>query len=338
MRIVVTGASGNIGTALLRRLTADGHSVVGIARRRPPDAQPYAKAEWVLADVGERSGQQALAPAFRSADAVVHLAWLIQPSHDRELLRRTNQDGTRAVAQAAQEAGVQHLVHVSSIGTYAAAPGRTVDESWAHTGIPTSSYSVDKAACEAFLDGMQSDLAVARVRPTLVLQEDAASEIARYFLGPLVPISMLGRPALRVAPWPAGLAVQFVHADDVAAAIEVILNSGATGAFNVASDPPVDRAVFRQTFGSIGPSVPKPVLRTAADLTWRLHLQPTDAGWIDLGFDLPLMKTDRLRALGWAPTRPGPQVLSGFLTALQNRRGAAGPLLYPRRLLRGATR
>jgi nucleoside-diphosphate-sugar epimerase len=270
---------------------------------------------------------------FRGADAVVHLAWLIQPSHDREKLRRTNQDGTRSVAEAARAAGVRQLVHLSSIGTYAAAPGRTVDESWDNTGIPTSSYSVDKAACEALLDGFEADLAVARVRPTLVLHEDAAGEISRYFLGRLVPVSVLRSPVLRLGPWPAALAVQFVHADDVAAALELIVRTGAVGAFNVASDPPVDRDVFRDLFGGVGPSLPKPVLRAAADLSWRLHLQPTDAGWIDLAFGLPLIASDRLRGLGWAPSRPGPEVLRDFLAALRTGRGGAGPLLYPRRLL-----
>jgi nucleoside-diphosphate-sugar epimerase len=334
MRVVVTGASGNLGTALLRRLTAEGHSVVGISRRHPPEVAPYSAAEWVVADLAEPSGRERLVPAFRSADAVVHLAWLIQPSWNRELLRRTNQGGTRAVAEAAREAGVRHLVHLSSIGTYAAAPGRTVDETWDNSGIPTSSYSVDKAACEAFLDGFESSLAVTRVRPALVLQEDAASEISRYFLGRFVPASVLRQPVLRFGPWPADLAVQFVHADDVAAALELVLRTGATGAFNVASDPPVDRTVYRQVFGGVGPPLPKPVLRVAAELTWRLHLQPTDAGWVDLGFDLPLMDTRRVRELGWKPTRSGPDVLQSFVGALQNRRGGPGPLLYPRRVLR----
>jgi nucleoside-diphosphate-sugar epimerase len=286
-----------------------------------------------VADLGEPGAAADLTSAFRGADAVVHLAWLIQPSHDREALRRTNQDGTRAVAEAARAAAVRQLVHLSSIGTYAAAPGRTVDESWDRSGIPTSSYSVDKASCEDLLDGFEADLAVARVRPTLVLQEDAAGEISRYFLGRLIPVSALNRPVLRFGPWPAELSVQFVHADDVAAALDLILRTGATGAFNVASDPPVDRDVFRALFGGVGPSVPKPVLRAAATLTWRAHLQPTDAGWIDLGFDLPLMNTDRVRALGWTPTRSGPEVLRSFLAALQQRAGGAGPLLYPRRLL-----
>ena len=124
MRIVITGASGNVGTALLLALGGtDEHELVGISRRPAPDAPPYEWAEWVALDISAPDAEQKLTDAFRGADAVVHLAWLIQPSHDREVMRRTNQSGTLAVARAAVAAGVPHLVHQSSIGTYAPGAG-----------------------------------------------------------------------------------------------------------------------------------------------------------------------------------------------------------------------
>jgi len=53
MRVVITGASGNLGTALLRRLRADGHELVGVSRRRPPpDVEPYAGVRWYPLDLG----------------------------------------------------------------------------------------------------------------------------------------------------------------------------------------------------------------------------------------------------------------------------------------------
>jgi UDP-glucose 4-epimerase len=132
MRIVVTGASGNVGTALLRALSRDGrHDLVGVSRRRPPDAAPYARVQWYEADLSDReAAEPVLAEALRGADVVVNLAWMIQPSHDRELMRRTNVEGTRLVADAARKAKVAHLVHMSSIGTYSPGPGKRIDESW----------------------------------------------------------------------------------------------------------------------------------------------------------------------------------------------------------------
>ena len=78
MRVVVVGASGNIGTSLLEALRAEPEveSVLGLARRIPELEFP--RTEWARADVTTDD----LIPFFRGADAVVHLAWAIQPSRD----------------------------------------------------------------------------------------------------------------------------------------------------------------------------------------------------------------------------------------------------------------
>jgi nucleoside-diphosphate-sugar epimerase len=261
----------------------------------------------------------------------VHLAWLIQPSHDREQLRRVNQAGTEAVARAAVAAGVSHLVHQSSIGAYAPGPGREVDEHWPTSGIATSSYSVDKAAAEDIVSGVEDQLVVSRMRPALIFQDAAASEVTRYFLGPLVPSRVVRRGVLRWAPFPDALAFQVVHADDVAAAIALVLQSRAPGAFNVAAEPRIDRTVFRDVFGGVGPAAPPRVLRAAAWATWHARLQPTEPGWIDLAAQVPILKTDRLRPLGWSPRKDAATVLGRFVDAIGRGAGRPGPLLEPRR-------
>src|SRR3712207_2278672 len=96
MRVVVAGATGNVGTSVLRALAGeDGvDSVLGIARRMPRLSMP--KTEWAVADVASDD----LVRRFRGADAVVHLAWLIQPSRDAHALRRTNVHGSGRVFRA----------------------------------------------------------------------------------------------------------------------------------------------------------------------------------------------------------------------------------------------
>src|SRR4051794_41951165 len=91
LTVAVTGASGNLGTALLRRLTAPGSGVAevrGLARREPPDVAPYAGVRWHLTDLGESGSEAALAEFVEGADAVVHLAWALQPGRRPEDLRR----------------------------------------------------------------------------------------------------------------------------------------------------------------------------------------------------------------------------------------------------------
>src|SRR4051812_19420844 len=102
MRVVVVGATGNLGTSVLASLRDEARveSVLGVARRRPVLTVP--KVEWAQADIASSD----LVPLFRGADAVVHLAWLIQPSRDLDLLRRVNVDGSARVFRAVADAGV----------------------------------------------------------------------------------------------------------------------------------------------------------------------------------------------------------------------------------------
>src|SRR4051812_23195010 len=170
MRVVVTGATGNVGSSLVRALGADPgvSEIVGVARREPSWAPE--KTTWVTADV--EADRERLPQIFAGADAVVHLAWLIQPSRDRAELRRVNVAGSRAVFEAAAAAGVGTLVHASSIGAYSRGPkDRGVDESHPTEGTPSSFYSVDKVEAERALDAVEAahpEMRVARLRPALI--------------------------------------------------------------------------------------------------------------------------------------------------------------------------
>src|SRR5215203_3804593 len=220
VRIVITGASGNVGTALLRRLTGAGHDLVGVCRRPPGPVAPYDVATWHPLDL-----------AVRGADAVVHLAWGFQPSHDVAYLERVDVHGTRAVVGAAQGAGVAHLVHMSSLGAYSPGPDTggadqaRVDESWPTEGVPTLAYSRHKVAAERMLDDLERDHpkgpAVARMRPGLIVQRDSGSALLRYGVPAYLPSALLRH--LPLLPLDRGLVVQVVHTDDVADAVARVL-------------------------------------------------------------------------------------------------------------------
>src|SRR3954468_14625207 len=126
--VAVTCASGNVGTALLRRLAGSGAAEVrGLARRQPPDIAPYDGVRWHLTDLGEVASERVLPEFLEGADALVHLAWALQPGRHPEALRRVNVEGTRRVVRAAVAAGVGHVVHMSSLGAYA--PGASAPRS-----------------------------------------------------------------------------------------------------------------------------------------------------------------------------------------------------------------
>jgi len=235
MRVVIVGASGNAGTALLRRLSREPDmDLVGICRRLPPELPPYDVARWHALDVGSAQARRRLSQLFHGADAVVHLAWQIQPSHDQAVLHRTNVEGSRAVFGAVTDAGVPALLYASSVGAYGPGPkDRPVDEQWPTSGVAGSSYSRDKSTVEGILDSVDG-VRVVRLRPGLIFQRDVGTELARYFLGPFVPTRWLRAGRIPVVPSHPRLRLPAVHADDVAEAFLLALRGDAHGAFNIA--------------------------------------------------------------------------------------------------------
>ena len=354
MRVAVVGATGNAGTAVLRALhrRPEITEVVGIARRLPDQGvEPYDRAEWRSIDIAaastEEQATEELVDAFRGSDAVIHLAWLIQPNDRRELLRRVNVEGTRRVANATAAAGVDHLVVASSVGAYSPDDARAElpkngaepplrDESFPTEGISSSHYSVDKASQEDVLDAFEAehpDVMVTRLRPGLLFQADAASEIQRYFLGSSVPPQLLAPKSLPSLPLPAGLRLQALHTEDVGEAYAAAVIAKRPGAFNVCADDVLGPQDLADILTSNGHYVEGPAgLARAALVTGHATgAVPADAGWLDMGMQVPMMDNARAkRELGWAPTHSAADALSELLTGLAEGSGHASPPLVPR--------
>lgn len=335
MRVVVVGATGNVGISLLRALKdrPEVDHIVGVARRPPGNDEPAdfgfgGKVSWRQADLTSDD----LAPVFDGADAVVHLAWQIQPARRRSQLHLTNVHGSRRVFDAVLASGPQTLVYASSVGAYAPGPkDHAVDENWPHTGIASSSYSRDKATVEAMLDRLEAghpSLRVVRLRPALIFQRDAGTEIARYFLGPLVPRGAVRPRMLPVVPMPDVMRFQAVHTDDVAQAYVATLVRNVRGAFNIAADPVLDTAQLARLFNARPVHAPLRVVRALASATYALGLQPTDAGWVDMAALTPVMDTTRARhELGWQPRMSADAALLDLTEGIREKSTGPTPAL-----------
>lgn len=330
MRVVVTGATGNVGTSVLRALGNEPkvEEVVGLARRLPDLDLP--KVQWHAADIVSDD----LVPVFERADAVVHLAWLIQPSRDEAKLRAVNVDGSARVFDAVSKAGVTSLVYASSVGAYSPGPkDRFVDELWPTDGIESSFYARHKAEVERLLDEFERGepgVRVVRLRPALIFKGEAGTEIRRLFVGPFAPRTLFDRRLIPLVPRIERLRFQAVHTEDVAEAYRLAVVGTASGPFNIAADPVLDADELARALEARPVPVPAVAIRALAGITWRLRLQPTPPGWVDMALAVPLMDTALARTeLGWQPKRTSIEALRELLEGMRRGAGRETPPLDP---------
>lgn len=123
-RVLVTGASGLIGSHVVQALLESGYEPRGFARGPAPVASEAV--EWVFGDIRD---PRAVAGAASGCEAVIHTAALYSYSRaDGPAMTATNVDGTRAVLAAAARAGMRRVVVTSSAGTCGPVAGRPADE------------------------------------------------------------------------------------------------------------------------------------------------------------------------------------------------------------------
>lgn len=136
------------------------------------------------------------------------------------------------------------------------------------------------------------DVAVAVLRPPVTVAEEGPDELGRVLAAARV-----------VAPADGASAAQFVHVDDVVAAVDVVRRARGEGAFNVAPDGSVSAERIRALVGG-APRLPLPgsLARRLTAIGWRYQLAPTPPGFVPFVTDAWIVANDRLRSLGWEPT------------------------------------
>ena len=174
MRILITGAAGEIGSRMARRFGDRGHAVRALVL--PGDPLPARLADGIAIHRGDVTKPESLGPAFAGVQIVYHLAAVLLCER-AELFQAVNVEGTRNVAEAAETAGVEHLIHISS----------------ASVVYPnTTHYSRSKRQAEGVVTARRR-VHWTVVRPTLVYDGEGGLEfklyadfVKRYPIVPLV--------------------------------------------------------------------------------------------------------------------------------------------------------
>lgn len=330
MRVVITGATGNVGTSVVEALAADDAitEIVGVARRSPSWEPP--KTTWMQADIAEDD----LSSIFAGADAVVHLAWIFQPTHRPRVTWHNNVIGSLRVFDAVAAASVPALVHASSVGAYAPGPaGRAVDETWPTHAVPTAVYGREKSYVERTLDWFEQvhpETRVVRMRPGFIFKRSSAAGQRRLFAGPFLPNALVRRDLIPIVPDLPGMPFQALHSRDAGQAYRLGVVRHVRGPFNIGAEPVVDAAALGRLLDARPVRMPAGVAIAALHLLWRLRLVPASPYLLELFLSLPIMDTTRAREeLGWEPTVSSLDALAEVIEGMRAGAGAPTPPLDP---------
>ncbi len=237
MRVFVTGGTGAIGSYAVPALIAAGHSVSALARSesKAHDLEKHG-ATASLVSLFDRDG---LTAAFAGHDAVVNLASALPPTTSFlrrsawESCERVRIDGSAAVVDAAQAAGVPRLVQESVVMLYADGAGEWIDEDHPvdHYPITTGNHGAE-ANARRFAESVGTATVL---RFGVFYGRGAAhSEL----------ILNLARRHIGFAPGRADSFISSIYMADAAAAVVAALN-GPGGVFNIVDDEPVTKRDYK---------------------------------------------------------------------------------------------
>ena len=177
MKILVTGATGLVGSAIAKRLAAKGETVLALVR--DPDAAARALPGVALAR-GDITDPASHAPAMRGVELVFHAAGMPEQwQRDEGIFDRVNRRGTANVLEAALAAGVKRVVYTSTMDVFAAPRGGTLvetnlDPAPKHTAYERSKQGADREAERIRREGLD----VVHVNPSAVYGPSPVPHVA----------------------------------------------------------------------------------------------------------------------------------------------------------------
>ena len=296
MRYLITGGSGFIGSRLVEHLSgSQATEAIVVADVNPPRSfRP--KTTFAPLDVRDRHAVRDLLERERP-DCVVHLAFLLNPIRDEAAMYDVDVGGTQNVLEAASAAGVGQMLVTSSTTAYGAFPDNPVPltEEDPVRGAPDFSYARDKAESDRLcqLWALQHpDRVMTIVRPCIVFGPDVDNYIVRFWVkNPFRADFGLGDPPL-----------QFVHVDDAARALIVLLEGRHAGAFNVAADGYISVSEASDLIGLKARRVPYKAYKRLGGLMWRLHASEAPAGLLEFTIHPWVVSNEKLKSVsGWTP-------------------------------------
>ena len=270
LRIAITGAAGYIGTRLLERLERESQVERVLAMDVRPLPRPYSsKVVFRRNDVTKPLDGVLKAD---EVDVLVHLAFILEPGHDRDAVRNVNVFGMSNILEAAERARVSHILYFGSTtvyGAHADNPPELIERSPLRP-VHGFQYGEDKVASESRLveyDRGHSDVALTILRGCPVLGPNADNFIARAYSKPFL-LGIAGHdPPL-----------QFIHEDDITDVITRCVLERIPGLYNVAGDGVLAWETVCQILGRRLVRLPANLVYGLTHASWALRLQSDASG------------------------------------------------------------
>ena len=310
--IAITGISGYIGTRLLSHL--DGidtvQKIIGIDIKQP--AFKSAKLKFYRQDILEPFGDLF---TENEVDTAVHLAFVLRPTRDRASAQQIDVGGTLNFVRACRQAGVGHILYLSSHTVYGAHRDNPIPltEDSPPRPVPDFQYSLDKARTEQILhDFGTSDrnVTITVLRSCPVIGPNAIGSAPTIMFKPpvMIGVDRLDPP------------MQFVHEDDLIKVIETLLTQKRGGVFNVAGRGELR---YSEVAGMVGKKLLRlsdGLLKFLIHMSWALHLQnESPVSGLEFIKYPPVISTDKLtRETGFRFQYSTKEALSSFVSAVRN--------------------
>ncbi len=301
VNVLVTGAAGGVGKRVVERILADPgiDGVVALdVSPAPPGTNWPSSVDFYQASVANAAIEELLV----GVDVIVHLAFATDTERRDRASAKTNVAGTRRLLGAAASAGVDHVVLMSSAIVYGAWPNNPVPltEDAAIRPNPDFTYALQQAQREQLAVDWGSAMpgrTVAVLRPCLGLGSDRSPWLAR---------SLAAAAGARLAE--DDPPQQYLHLDDLAAAVDLARRERLDGTYNVAPDGWIPGETVRAlAIARPRLRLPGRVAHFVAGARWRFQRGPIPPGMLPYTTCPWVVSNDRMRAAGWRPTHTNEQ-------------------------------
>jgi UDP-glucose 4-epimerase len=287
--VAVTGAAGYIAGRLIRELCNQSsvERVLGFDIVEPDIEHP----KFVFDSIDVRNA--ALESRFGGADAVVHLAFIMDPVKDEGFMHDVNVNGSQNVFRCAGRAGVKRVVYTSSATVYGAHPDNEVpltEESPLRANLDFS-YPAHKLEVEYVIKEFREEFPAVKVvvfRPAIVFGPHVDNAWSHFLEMPAIFGVKGYRPPF-----------QFVHEDDVASALMFALENELDGPYNLAPDDWMDSDDILAEVGRKRFDLPEAAAFSVAERLWSMNMAEAPAGMLHYVMYSWVVSPERLKSAGF---------------------------------------